>query len=251
MKTSTDKGLSSLLAAPARLLEGEAPAILIDGRRIPVEIRRSARARRMKLRVEPESRVLVILPVKAKETAAFSFLRQEMDWIAARLGEIDPPVPFRDGAMVPFMGKAHRITHAPELRGLVWAEDGLIFVTGRGEHLPRRVGDWFRKSAKAEIAPRARHYADMAGLDFTGITLRDQKSRWGSCSSTGRLNFSWRLILMPEIVLDYIVAHEVAHLRHMNHSPAFWSLTEELHGNVTEARKWLKKNGKDLHRYGA
>lgn len=160
-------------------------------------------------------------------------------------------VPFADGALLPLFGVPHRITHVPDRRGFVWVEDQQIYVAGGAEHLPRRVRDWTRRAAKAEISRRAEIHAARIGKTYKGIALRDPVSRWGSCSSTGQLNFSWRLLLMPERVMDYVVAHEVAHLRHMNHSPAFWKLVEDLHPGVAEARAWLKRNGADLHKYGA
>ena len=233
-----------------KLVAGPPPYLAHRGRKISIDIRRSPRAARIKLRIDPRRGVVLMLPKRASLTAGLTFLRQEIDWITSNINKLPETIPFRDGAMMPLLGRPHRITHVPDQRGLVWAEDGHIYVAGREEHLPRRVKDWTRKMAKTEIGVWAADYAQKIDVRYSGITLRDQVSRWGSCSSTGRLNFSWRLLLMPEEVMSYIVAHEVAHLRHMNHSSAFWNLVAEMHPSVESAKKWLKINGADLHKYG-
>ncbi|MFC4271690.1 DUF45 domain-containing protein [Sneathiella chungangensis] len=243
MKTLSNGGAPLLVAGPQ-------PHIDFGGRKIPIEIKRSPRAVRIRVRIDPRRGIVLLLPKRASVGAGLAFLDKEIDWIASNIKRLPESVPFRDGAMLPLLGEPHRITHAPDRRGYVWAEAGHIYVTGREEHLPRRLRDWTRKRAKAEIGPLAEGYAAEIGKSYSGITLRDQVSRWGSCSSTGRLNFSWRLLLMPAEVMSYIVAHEVAHLRHMNHSPAFWQVVDELHPGVAAAKKWLKKHGADLHKYG-
>ena len=232
------------------LVTGASPHLVFEGRTIPIEVKRSPRAARIKLRIDPRRGVVLQLPKRAALTAGYAFLRQEIDWVASNIKKIPETVPFRDGVMLPLLGRPHRITHVPDARGFVWAEDQHIYVAGGAEHLPRRVRDWTRKMAKSEISVWAADYAEEIDVRFSGISLRDQITRWGSCSSTGRLNFSWRLILMPEEVMRYIVAHEVAHLRHMNHSAAFWSLVGEMHSGVEAAKKWLKSNGAELHKYG-
>lgn len=243
MKMSAERGSLALVT-------GASPHFVSDGRKIPIAVKRSPRAARIKLRIDPRQGVVLLLPKRASLTAGLAFLRQEIDWIASNINKIPECIPFRAGAMLPLLGRPHRITHVPEQRGFVWAEDGHIYVAGREEHLPRRVKDWTRRTAKAEISVWAAEYAEKIDVSYSGITLRDQVSRWGSCSSTGRLNFSWRLLLMPEDVMRYIIAHEVAHLRHMNHSSAFWALVDEMHPAVAAAKSWLKRNGADLHKYG-
>lgn len=243
MKTLTERSAPLLVTGPP-------PYLAYDGRKIPIEISRPARSARIKVRIDPRRGIVLLLPKRASLKAGLSFLKQEIDWIASNINKLPSAVPFRDGAMLPVLGRPHRITHVPEQRGFVWAEDGHIYVAGGAEHLPRRVKDWSRKMAKTEISVWAADYAGKIDVRYSGITLRDQISRWGSCSSTGNLNFSWRLLLMPEEVMSYIVAHEVAHLRHMNHSSDFWQVVDELHSAVAPAKKWLKTNGADLHKYG-
>jgi predicted metal-dependent hydrolase len=232
------------------LIKDPKPSIQIGSRQIPIEIRRSPRARRVKLRIERTAIVVLVLPERVSAAEGFRFLQRELTWIAGKLIGLPGPIPFRDGETVPVMGIAHQICHVPERRGVVWPEDGSLFVTGREEHIARRISDWYAKTAKQEIFPVAEDYASKLDVSFRGITVRDQKTRWGSCSSQGRLNFSWRLLMMPKSVFSYIVAHEVAHLRQMNHSAAFWQLVNRINPDVSAAKQWLKDYGGDLHRYG-
>ncbi|PHQ69002.1 MAG: hypothetical protein COB93_09185 [Sneathiella sp.] len=237
-------------SSAAYLVSGPDPYVQFGTRRVPVDIQRSPRASRMKLRIDRSARVILVLPMRTRLSSGLAFLKQEIPWIGQKIQNMPMPVPFRDGETVPVLGVPHRICHAPDERGLVWQDEEKLVVAGQIEHLPRRVRDWLRKRAKREISSRAGDYADELGQTIKGITVRDQKTRWGSCSSTGQLNFSWRLVLMPEMVMDYIIAHEVAHLRHMNHSAAFWALVGELHADVPSAKKWLKENGAEIHKYG-
>ncbi|HLN39968.1 MAG TPA: SprT family zinc-dependent metalloprotease, partial [Xanthobacteraceae bacterium] len=145
--------------------------------------------------------------------------------------------------------------HRRGMRGTVWAEvagDGerLLCVAGNAPHLDRRVGDYLRREAKRELETASLKYAAALGVAAKRITVRDQSSRWGSCSTTGMLSFSWRLILAPSHVLDYLAAHEVAHLLEMNHSPRFWRLVQRLCPEHDRAKTWLDAHGADLHRYG-
>jgi predicted metal-dependent hydrolase len=140
---------------------------------------------------------------------------------------------------------------AGRLRGLPARFDGTITVPGAPDHLPRRLTDFLKAEAKREIGTRARAKAARLGRPVAAVTVRDTRSRWGSCSGAGRLAFSWRLIMAPEYVLDYVVAHEVAHLREMNHGPRFWKLCAQLtESDPKAARAWLKRHGGALHAYG-
>jgi predicted metal-dependent hydrolase len=231
-------------------VDGPKPYLLLEQRRIPVEIKRDSRASRLKLRIDRQASVVLVLPLRASTKEALSFLKRELPWIAKKIQKIPEIIPFLPGNALPLLGTSHTIIHAPEERGLVWPEDGKIFVTGQIEHVPRRIKDWAKKAARSEITPRVLKYTKQLDVVHKGITLRDQKTRWGSCSSTGQLNFSWRLFLMPEYVLDYVVAHEVAHLRHMNHSVQFWGVVNDINPQVKAAKKWLTQYGADVHRYG-
>ena len=221
------------------------------------------RARRIGLRLDP-TRGLVVLtrPRGVSAKAAARFALEMRGWIEARLESLPPRIAFRDGVIVPYLGADHVIRHAPEARRGVWREDGVIFVSGREEHISRRLTDWFKAEAKTRLTPMTRGMADSLGCKVARISVRDTRSRWGSCSADGKLSFSWRLILAPEAVLTYVAAHEVAHLRHLDHSRAFWrtvneALTayikpESLENWVTpsSAREWLRRSGTALHTYG-
>jgi predicted metal-dependent hydrolase len=152
--------------------------------------------------------------------------------------------------VVPFLGVNHHIHHSLA-RGPapVWSADGAILVSGRMEHASRRLADFFKREAKDLLAARAMEYAARLGLRPSRVSVRDTRSRWGSCSQGGSLSFSWRLIFAPEFVRDYVVAHEVAHLKEMNHSVRFWAHVKSLSPDVDRAREWLRDHGRGLLRY--
>jgi predicted metal-dependent hydrolase len=162
--------------------------------------------------------------------------------------------PFVHGAVLPLRGVAHRIDHRRAARGTVWtetqADERLLCVAGQAPHLPRRVQDYLKREAKRELEAASRQAALALGVEVKRVSVRDQSSRWGSCSSSGVLSYSWRLILAPPFVLDYLAAHEVAHLIEMNHSRRFWRLVERICPDMGRAKAWLDAHGADLHRYG-
>ncbi|RCK35243.1 hypothetical protein TH9_00640 [Thalassospira xiamenensis] len=219
---------------------------------LPVRLRPSARATRLKLRIDPAfDGVEIVVPNGISRKTAISMLYQHGDWVTAHMSRLPERVQFVPGAWVPFMGNEHAIRTVPDAKRGVWAEAGVIWVSGLPEHTNRRVSDWLKKQAKLEISPRAHAYAERIGKKVNCISLKDTRTRWGSCSSNGNLSFSWRLVLAPEDVLDYVVAHEVAHLQELNHSARFWAVVENLYGPSKKQQHWLKKNGSALHRYGA
>ena len=147
----------------------------------------------------------------------------------------------------------HVVRLRPDVKGGVWREGVEIFVTGRTEHTSRRLRDWLKAEARDALTPVVHEFAKALGVTITRITVRDTRSRWGSCTRDGKLSFSWRLILAPESVLTYVAAHEVAHLKHMNHGPAFWRTVESLVSPDVDwslAREWLRRSGAAMHRYG-
>lgn len=221
----------------------------LGGRSVQVAVKRSALARRISLRIDPARGAVLMLPVKARLAEGERFLLAHRVWLAERLARLPGPVALADGATVPLLGVPHPVRHVPGARRGVWVEDGEILVSGLPEHVGRRTADFLKTEAKRLIAPRAQDMAARLGRKAGRITVKDTKSRWGSCSSSGDLAFSWRLVLAPEQILDYVVAHEVAHLVQMNHSPAFWAVVETLVGNHRPARRWLKINGAGLHRF--
>ncbi len=252
--------LAPLRNLAERLVAGpnELAPLLIDGREVPVLCRRNARARRIIMRMNRTGEgVTLTVPPGTSATEAVAFARSNQAWIAARLKRQLEMVPFADGNQIPLRGEGHVIRHLPSARGTAWSEpghtqDGLpaLCVAGRAEHLERRLRDWLKKEARKDLVEASSRYAEAMGLKFSKVTIRDQSSRWGSCSATGALSYSWRLILAPGDVLDYVAAHEVAHLAEMNHGPGFWRLVETHCDQTRTARHWLKQNGTDLHKYG-
>ncbi len=223
-------------------------------REIPLRVRESARARRIVLRIDAGAdAVELVLPKRVSLAAGLRFLETRRDWVAASLAEMPARTVFADGAIVPVLGVPHRIRHLGERDprvGTVVIADGEIRVVGAAPHVARRVRDHLIALARQELGRRARALAARIDRRVTRISVRDTRSRWGSCSAAGTLAFSWRLILAPEPVLDYVVAHEVAHLAEMNHGPRFWRLVETLAPGAARQRFWLSRNRARLLRYG-
>ncbi|HEV7368320.1 SprT family zinc-dependent metalloprotease [Arenibaculum sp.] len=216
-----------------------------------LELRESPRATRMTLRVDPARDVIqVVVPRGVTEAEAARFVARHADWVRSRLAAMPPRLAFADGVALPFLGADHVVRHDPRHRGGTLRADGEIRVGGSPEFVARRVRDFLVAEARRELAARSRDKAERIGASLGAVAVRDTRSRWGSCASTGRLSFSWRLILAPEPVLDYVVSHEVAHLREMNHGPRFWRLVATLSPEAEGARAWLKANGARLLRYG-
>jgi len=225
----------------------------IDGRAIEVTTRLNPRARRLIVKVNPSSgEVSVVAPSKRAMAHALDFARGESDWIAQRLARVPPAVAFEIGAVLPFRGLPHRVVCAMGGPAPVWVDEGAaaVRVSGRAEHAPRRIQDFLKREARSRLSERSAHFVQAIDEKPKRVVIRDTVSRWGSCSATGVLSYSWRLILAPDPVLDYVVAHEVAHLREMNHGPRFWRLVAGLLPDYKAAQAWLSRHGSDLHRYG-
>ena len=237
-------------AEPSRLLVKHGSQIY------SVRLRRHRRARRYTLRIHPSDREAILtLPPRGTLVDAKDFAQRHGGWIAARLGRLPKAAPFHPGAVVPLRGVAHRIVHRSGERGTVWTEtrdsgERIICVAGGIEYLDRRVHDFLKREARKDLQKAAQRYAEALGVKVKRLSIRDQSSRWGSCTSAGSLSFSWRLILAPPFVLDYLAAHEVAHLVEMNHSARFWRVVDRVCSHVERAKKWLDTEGNDLHRYG-
>jgi predicted metal-dependent hydrolase len=221
-----------------------------------VALKRLSSARRFTLRVRGPTRdVVLTMPSRSSLKSAREFAERHAEWIGTRLARLPKPVTFNPNSTAPLRGVDHRIVHRPGVRGVVWIEEGasgpLICVAGERAHVARRVSDYLKREARRDLEAAVLRYAKALKVAARRIALRDTTSRWGSCSSTGTLSFSWRLILAPPFVLEYLAAHEVAHFIHMNHSPAFWKVTNRLFPQTDRAEEWLKTHGPDLHRFGA
>jgi hypothetical protein len=227
--------------------------LLIEGKRLPVIVRRRANARRIILRIDPSGLGIVLtLPHYTSQRAALTFAASEKAWILDRIARSPERVRFAPGQRIPLRGRSHWI-EATGGRGTVrlcTTPEPAILVPGGAAHVERRLADWLKRQAALDLARASRHHAERLGVRFTRVAVRDTASRWGSCSESGTLSYSWRLILAPPFVLDYVTAHEVAHLKEMNHGRRFWSLVHMLCPETDMARSWLKTHGNGLHLYG-
>jgi predicted metal-dependent hydrolase len=239
-----------------RPTEPSALQIIFDKSVYLVQLRRHRQARRYTLRIDAPSREVVLtMPPRGSVREARDFAQQHGGWIAARLKRLPEAAPFVHGVAVPLRGIPHRIVHRRGVRGTVWTEvDGngerIMCVAGEPPHLDRRIGDFLKREARRDLEAASSRYAARLKIDIKRVSIRDQSSRWGSCSNTGVLSFSWRLILAPPHVLEYLAAHEVAHIRELNHSSRFWRLVRQLDPDYERGKAWLDAHGTDLHRYG-
>lgn len=229
----------------------------IGGREVPLELRYDTRARRIILRVDSSTGVVTVTSPYARRLGpARAFAHSHVDWIAKQLNNALEPVPFAPGYQIPLRGKVHEIDHQPFQRGGVWCETGVgdalgvIRVSGQDAHIARRITDWLKREARRDIVEQVQVHADTLGVKPRRISLRDPITRWGSCSHEGMLSFSWRLILAPSYVLDYVAAHEVAHIVELNHGKCFWRTVGMLINDVERAVTWLDDEGPHLRRYG-
>lgn len=220
---------------------------LSDYPTIGATLRRSRQAKRLSLRISSlDGRITITGPHFVPESTFQDFLDSKADWILANHKHIERIV-IDDGASVPVLGKPHVIKSTNILK--ISVVDDQILVPRRSSSIGAQVKGFLKSLARDHLAQASDHYAQRLGQSYQGLRLRDTRSRWGSCSSDGYLMYSWRLIMAPLPVLDYVTAHEVAHLVEMNHSKAFWSLVQEIHGNYEQPREWLRTAGNQLHRY--
>jgi predicted metal-dependent hydrolase len=246
-----------LLARPDARVREDAVVVATRLGKVAVSIRRSGQARRMTLRVRSATRdVTLTLPSRTSAAAARDFVERHVGWIEQRLARLPERVPFHPGEIVPLRGVAHRIALGQGVRGLVRIEPALrggeptIVAHGLPEHAPRRIADFLKRECRADLLAAVARHAAALGVTVGRVTLKDTTSRWGSCSATGDLSFSWRLVLAPAHVLDYLAAHEVAHRLEMNHGPRYWAHVERLAPDYERSEAWLKAHGATLHRYG-
>ncbi len=226
--------------------------VLIGGQSLPLKVRWNARARRLTMTVDHTQRCLrLVLPQGIEPQAGIAFCQRNEAWILERWAALPALIPFQPGALLPLYGENLEICHRPAARRGVWQEADQLCVSGALDHLPRRVETFCRAEAGRRFRAAVKEKAAAAGVRAGRVTLRESRSRWGSCSPKGDLSFCWRLIFAPPEVLDYVAAHEVAHIRHMDHSPAFWRLCAALVPDIAGPKRWLARNGAGLWRYGS
>lgn len=236
--------------------------IKVQGLSRPIEVRRHPAARRLTLRVSQTRRAVILtVPTTCGRQEAGRFVTRNLAWLRSRLADLPPGVPFEEGALVPLRGVEHVVRFREPQRGggVVRALEGderiadglpVLEVAGLGRSGARRLRDWLQAEARRDVSRAVGFHARNLGLQPRRITVRDQTTRWGSCSSGGALSFSWRLILAPRFVLSYVAAHEVAHLQEMNHGPRFWALVRMTMPRLDEAQAWLREHGARLHSIG-
>jgi hypothetical protein len=210
------------------------------------QVRRSDRARRVRVTVDLARGVEVVLPRRAPEREAAAAIREFRPWIERRMAELSDAraIVAARGETVPYLGQTLSLS----------VQAGRTRVTRRGDVLLVPVGDarmpalerWYRRAARSEIEPRVKRACALAGTSYSGLTIRGQRTRWASCSRSGSMSFNWRLLLAPEAVLDYVVWHEVCHLEVMDHSPRFWRLVASRSPGYREHVRWLRTNGPTL-----
>jgi predicted metal-dependent hydrolase len=226
----------------------------VAGRSLPLRIVENDRAKRLTLRIDAGGQGLrVTVPPGMRLAEIDRFLERHHGWLEARLAKLPDRPMLRPGVKIPIRGVPHRIVHEPS-RGTVetaMSDDGpLLIVHGDRRFLTRRIADYLKREAKRDIGALVDGHTAKAGRRAKSIRFKDTTSRWGSCSSAGNLSFSWRIMMAPPAVIDYLVAHEVAHLKEMNHGPKFWKLCHELCPDTDRCRAWLKRNGSALQAIG-
>ena len=227
----------------------EEPTIDVAGRLLPLQIRRNARARRLTLRLAPDgAAVLVTLPRWTPTAEAMAFARSRTDWLEQQIARIPVRATIANGASFPFRGTPVTVRHDPAQRRRVTLDDGDVWVGGPHENIQARLGRWLRHEALALVTADLAHYCDRAGHAVPQLALSGAQRRWGSCSAKGVLRINWRLVMAPDAVRRAVVAHEVAHLSHFDHSPRFKAFLDDLfEGDVAETDHWLKREGRSLY----
>ena len=224
----------------------------VDGERMPVKVVEHPRSTRITLRLLPGGNELkVTMPPHVALDQLDDFLERNRNWVAVKRSRLPQTVQAEAGAKIPYLGIEHRIIHLDRLRGIVStkqiADEPSLLVPGEPAHIPRKVESFFKKQARLCLNEAVAHYSRELNVRAKSIRVTDTTSRWGSCSTTRTLSFSWRIIMAPPPVLNYLAAHEVAHLREMNHSDRFWSHVRDICPDMEVHKSWLRSNGARLH----
>ena len=226
-------------------------------RPLQIRLKRNSRAKRYILRIPPGDPTPVItVPARGNLKTAQDFANRQVDWLKQRLGSRPQSIRFEEHARIPIRGVLHTLRSSGKLRGLAKLDledethEPLLLLPGETQSFPRKTEAFLRKLAKEDLEAHVQRFTRLIDRNYQTITLRDTKSRWGSCSHDGKLSFSWRLVMAPPDILEYVAAHEVAHLVKLDHSPEFWRICEQLAPHTKQAQRWLKEHGSQLHLYG-
>ncbi|MDR6432767.1 M48 family metallopeptidase [Brucella pseudogrignonensis] len=219
----------------------------VAGRELPLRVLENPRAKRLTLRIETGGKGLrVTIPPGLPDREVQSFLVRHQGWIESRIAKMPDQAGLRAGVKIPIRGVPHLITHQAGRGTVDLLEGNVLLVHGDPAHLSRRIADYLKHEVKRDIEQLVARHTATVGRKAKAVRFKDTKSRWGSCTSDGVLSFSWRIGMAPAPVINYLVAHEVAHLIEMNHGPKFWKLCHELCPDTERCKAWLKRNGSAL-----
>lgn len=222
-------------------------AVTLAGEKVAVKVRRNAKAKRLILRIDSHTGdIKLTLPTYVNLKTAQSFVDRQQDWLLKERSALNTDLFIENNSLLPLLGQEHEVVFTGVAPRTIEQQQDRLLIGGPIDMAPRRLEKWLRSEAKRLLSERAADHADRLGLSYSRISIGDMKSRWGSCSSTGTLRFSWRLVMAPAEVLDYVAAHEVSHLAEMNHSDRFWALVERCVPAHKELRCWLKTEGNAL-----
>lgn len=224
----------------------------VDGEDMPVKVVEHPKSKRITLRLMPGGGGLKItMPAHVSDRELDGFLQRNINWVATRKARLPQKVELEEGHSIPYIGVQHRIVHLDRMRGVVEAREiagePSLLVPGDPKFIQRKLLDFLKKQARENLNISVSKHAASLNVRPKQIRITDSTSRWGSCSSTRTLSFSWRIIMAPETVLDYLAAHEVAHLREMNHSDRFWNHVQDICPDMETQKAWLRRHGASLH----
>jgi predicted metal-dependent hydrolase len=228
----------------------EPPSVIVAGRALPLVVRRLRHARRITLRLAPDGcEARVSLPTWGRTSDAVAFAAQRSDWLAEQMARIPPPQPIEPGGMVPYRGEALNIAWLASAPRRPVLDDGEVVMGGPPETVACRLRRWLESEAMRLGEQDLAHYCAQANVSAPRLALSSAQRRWGSCSADGIIRINWRLIMAPDAVRRSVMAHEVAHVTHFDHSPAFHAhLAAIFEGDVDDANRWLKREGRTLYR---
>ena len=215
----------------------------------PIKITKSSRAKRLTIRIDEKNHCpSLTIPKGCSQKQAVKFVDANKDWILNMMARLPQAKNFCNGDTISFFGKNYIINQTHAQKGGCF-EDNYIKIGGQPEFLNRRVTDFLKEQTLEKLSKLTLEKAKILNCHVSGVSIKDTKSRWGSCSTLGNINYNWRICMAPSYVIDYLVSHEVSHLLHPDHSASFWQTVETLCPNYKEGRHWLKIKGKDLYKY--
>jgi len=228
-------------------------SLLIEGKSLPLVVRENSKAKRLTLRLRPDGggEIILTVPLYHSKNQVIGFIEKSKPWLGKQMARIFQKLPYAEGMVLPVFGKHYELRHKPSQSFRSWWGEDHLLVHAPVEKFGMCVEKSLHQVATQFLTSRTTLYASQLDKPVNRITLRDTRSRWGSCSPNGNISYSWRLVFAPEQVADYLCAHEVAHLKEMNHSPRFWKIVEGFCPEYKNLRYWLRQNGKTLFQYGA